>query len=157
MKKNVLFRTLQLLALLTVCPSLYAQTRTITGVVTSSEDGEPLIGATVTLVGKESQGVITDTDGKFTLQIDPDAKMLSIAFVGMKTREVRIPGKENVLQIVLEPEAISMDEVVVTGYGNFTKSSFTGSANTLKGDMMKDIPVMSVEQKLHTNCFTKDC
>ena len=83
--------------------------------------------------------------------------MLSIAFVGMKTREVRIPGKENVLQIVLEPEAISMDEVVVTGYGNFTKSSFTGSANTLKGDMMKDIPVMSVEQKLHTNCFTKDC
>lgn len=148
MKKNVLFRTLQLSALLTVCPSLYAQTRTITGVVTSSEDGEPLIGATVTLAGKESQGVITDTDGKFTLQIDPDAKMLSIAFVGMKTREVRIPGKENVLQIVLEPEAISMDEVVVTGYGNFTKSSFTGSANTLKGDMMKDIPVMSVEQKL---------
>ena len=148
MKKNVLFRTLQLSALLTVCPSLYAQTRTITGVVTSSEDGEPLIGATVTLAGKESQGVITDTDGKFTLQIDPDAKMLSIAFVGMKTREVRIPGKGNVLQIVLEPEAISMDEVVVTGYGNFTKSSFTGSANTLKGDMMKDIPVMSVEQKL---------
>lgn len=148
MKKNVLFRTLQLSALLTVCPSLYAQTRTITGVVTSSEDGEPLIGATVTLAGKESQGVITDTDGKFTLQIDPDAKMLSIAFVGMKTREVRIPGKGSVLQIVLEPEAISMDEVVVTGYGNFTKSSFTGSANTLKGDMMKDIPVMSVEQKL---------
>ena len=139
---------MQLSALLTVCPSLYAQTRTITGVVTSSEDGEPLIGATVTLAGKESQGVITDTDGKFTLQIDPDAKMLSIAFVGMKTREVRIPGKGNVLQIVLEPEAISMDEVVVTGYGNFTKSSFTGSANTLKGDMMKDIPVMSVEQKL---------
>ena len=55
MKKNVLFRTLQLSALLTVCPSLYAQTRTISGVVTSSEDGEPLIGATVTLAGKESQ------------------------------------------------------------------------------------------------------
>lgn len=43
---------------------------------------------------------------------------------------------------------MNLDEVVVTGYGNFTKSSFTGSANTLKADMLKDIPVMSVEQKL---------
>lgn len=66
----------------------------------------------------------------------------------MKTAEIRVPRKNSVLNIVLEPESMNLDEVVVTGYGNFTKSSFTGSANTLKADMLKDIPVMSVEQKL---------
>lgn len=62
--------------------------------------------------------------------------------------EVHVPRKNSVLNIVMEPESMNLDEVVVTGYGNFTKSSFTGSANTLKADMLKDIPVMSVEQKL---------
>lgn len=65
----------------------------------------------------------------------------------MKTQLIKVPKKEH-LNVVLQPETMNLEEVVVTGYGNFTKSSFTGSANTLKGDMMKDIPVMSVEQKL---------
>lgn len=73
--------------------------------------------------------------------------MLVVAYLGMKTLELRVP-KRNVINVELKPDAMKLDEVVVTGYGNFSKSSFTGSANTLKADMMKDIPVMSVEQKL---------
>ena len=66
----------------------------------------------------------------------------------MKTQEIRVPRKEKELKIVLIPETMDIDEVVVTGYGNFSKSSFTGSANTLRTDMLKEVPVMSVEQKL---------
>ena len=48
----------------------------------------------------------------------------------------------------MQPDTQVLQEIVVTGYGNFTKSSFTGSANTIRADMMKDVPVMNVEQKL---------
>lgn len=142
------FKTAMLLASFFVCQQLVAQRRIITGTVISSEDGEPLIGATLVLAGDESKGVITDVDGKFSMEVDSDYKIMTVAYIGMKTVEVRIPRKKSVVNVIMEPETVTMDEVVVTGYGNFTKSSFTGSANTLKGDMMKDIPVMSVEQKL---------
>lgn len=87
-------------------------------------------------------------DGKYTLQVEPGNETLIVSYIGMKTQEVRIPRKNKVLNIIMEPESMNLEEVVVTGYGNFTKSSFTGSANTLKADMLKDVPVMTVEQKL---------
>lgn len=65
----------------------------------------------------------------------------------MKTQELKAPSS-GILNISLEAESMNLDEVVVTGYGNFSKSSFTGSANTLRADMMKNVPVMTVEQKL---------
>ena len=126
---------------------LNAQSRVVSGFVTSAEDGEPLIGATVSVKGDESRGVVTDINGKYILQINENDKILVVAYLGMKTLELRVP-KRNVINVELKPDAMNLDEVVVTGYGNFSKSSFTGSANTLKADMMKDIPVMSVEQKL---------
>lgn len=126
---------------------LNAQSRVVSGFVTSAEDGEPLIGATVSVKGDESRGVVTDINGKYALQINENDKILVVAYLGMKTLELRVP-KRNVINVELKPDAMNLDEVVVTGYGNFSKSSFTGSANTLKADMMKDIPVMSVEQKL---------
>lgn len=137
-----------LLALFCFSQQIVAQRRVITGTVISSEDGEPLIGATLQLAGDASKGVITDVDGKFSMEVDSDDKVITVAYIGMKTMEVRVPHKKDMIHVVMEPESVAMDEVVVTGYGNFTKSSFTGSANTLKGDMMKNIPVVSVEQKL---------
>lgn len=116
-------------------------------VVTSADEKEALIGVSITVKGNESVGTITDINGKYTLQAEPDQTLI-VSYIGMKTMEVNVPRKNSVLNIVMEPESMNLDEVVVTGYGNFTKSSFTGSANTLKADMLKDIPVMSVEQKL---------
>ena len=106
-----------------------------------------MIGVSITIKGNEAIGTITDPEGKYSLQVEPDQTLI-VSYIGMKTAEIRVPRKNSVLNIVLEPESMNLDEVVVTGYGNFTKSSFTGSANTLKADMLKDIPVMSVEQKL---------
>lgn len=124
-----------------------AQQRTISGTIVSSEGNEPLIGATITVKGTETRGTVTDVNGKYTLQIEAKDKILVVAYLGMKTQHLKVPAT-NKLDIVLEPENMRLDDVVVTGYGNFTKSSFTGSANTLKGDLMKNIPVVSVEQKL---------
>ena len=125
-----------------------AQQLNISGVVISSEDNEPLIGATVSVKGNPTKGVITDINGQFQLSVETGTKMLVVSYMGMKTQEIRVPRREKELKIVLIPETMDIDEVVVTGYGNFSKSSFTGSANTLRTDMLKEVPVMSVEQKL---------
>ena len=86
--------------------------------VTSSDDKQPLIGATVSVKGAPSRGVVTDMDGRYTLHVEPSDKILVVSYVGMKTIEVRVP-KSGVLNVELRPESLSMDEVVVTGYGNF--------------------------------------
>ena len=124
-----------------------AQLRTITGIVLSKEDKLPLIGATVSVKGKPGHGVVTDMDGAYSIEVDAKDKILVFAYLSMKTQEIKIT-KASRVDVILAPEEMELEEVVVTGYGNFTKSSFTGSANTLKGDLMKNIPVVSVEQKL---------
>ena len=126
---------------------MQAQQLEIKGIVTSSDDKLPLIGATVAVKGVAERGVVTDIDGRFVLDVEASDKILVVSYVGMKTAEVKVP-KNGVLNVVLTPESQNLEEVVVTGYGNFSKSSFTGSANTLRADMLKNVPVLSVEQKL---------
>ncbi len=123
-----------------------AQTRQIKGTVISAEDKEPLIGATVIVKGSLS-GTETDIDGNFTIDVGPDAKTILIDYIGMVQAAVPVP-KNDILNVALKSKELNLEEVVVTGYGNFTKSSFTGSANTLRADMLKNVPVVSVEQKL---------
>ncbi|WP_445323233.1 SusC/RagA family TonB-linked outer membrane protein [Phocaeicola sp. HCN-40430] len=146
---KTIFRIKILLAILiSLCyQPLLAQNKEIKGIVTSAEDGEPLIGATISVKGNEAQGVVTDIEGKYILQIPNSDCTLVVAYLGMRTQELKAPSS-GILNISLEAESMSLDEVVVTGYGNFSKSSFTGSANTLRADMMKNVPVMTVEQKL---------
>lgn len=146
---KTIFRIKILLAILiSLCyQPLLAQNKEIKGIVTSAEDGEPLIGATISVKGNEAQGVVTDIEGKYILQIPNSDCTLVVAYLGMKTQELKAPSSD-ILNISLEAESMNLDEVVVTGYGNFSKSSFTGSANTLRADMMKNVPVMTVEQKL---------
>lgn len=142
-KLAVLFLAGLFLQIGTVC----AQNRTINGIVTMGQNNEPLVGVTIFVKGAETMGVVSDIDGHYTLTVKPDAKEITFRYIGMK--EVRMPVPANgTLNVKMIPESTNLDEVVVTGYGNFSKSSFTGSANTLKGDMIKDVPVLSVEQKL---------
>ncbi len=89
--------------------------KTITGTVTSAEDGSALPGVSVVVKGT-SIGTITDVDGKYTLTgVPEDAKTLVFSFVGYKTLEVPITG--NVINVKLEPEAVAVEEVVVTALG----------------------------------------
>ena len=110
------------------------------------EQGEAVIGASV-LVKGTSTGTVTNLDGQFTLSA-PANGTLVISYVGMQTMEVAVSPK---IHVILRSDAELLDEVVVTGYGTFKKSSFTGSAATVNTDKLKDVPVTSVSDKLAGN------
>ena len=109
----------------------------ITGKVTD-QTGNPLPGVTVAIKGT-SLGGATDVDGNYSIEI-PSGKeiVLVFSFVGMNTREILYQGKENI-NVVLEEEIKGMDEVVVTGYFNKNKSSFTGTAKSYTAEELKQV------------------
>ena len=87
----------------------FAQTK-VTGTVIAQEDGEPVIGASVVIDGL-NKGVVTDVDGKFTISV-PAGKRLQVSYIGMKTQLVKPKAG---MRIVLEPDATTLQDVVVTG------------------------------------------
>lgn len=95
--------------------ALVAQTRTITGTVTGSDDGQPIPGASVFVKGT-TMGTITQIDGDYTINVPQDAEVLVFSFVGMETQEQEIAGR-SVINVSLGSDAIQMDEVVVTAIG----------------------------------------
>jgi len=92
-----------------------AQTRVISGVVTSSEDKSPIPGVTV-VVKSTTIGTTTNIDGKYVLSVPAKYEFLTFSYVGMKTKEVKI-GESMSLDVVLEPDVMNMDEIVVTAIG----------------------------------------
>ena len=125
-----------------------AQVTKVTGTVISSEDNFPVVGASV-LVEGTTLGTITDIDGNFTLENIPEsAKRIVISFIGMKTQHVHI---KPVLNITLHSDAEVLDEVMVVAYGTAKKSSFTGSATSMKADdinSQKESLVKSLQGKM---------
>jgi len=108
--------TILMAFLLIACSlALHAQGTQIKGKVTSSEDGSTLPGATVMVTGTTIV-TVTDADGNYTLNLPPEAKAITVSFVGMKTKEIQIGGQA-VINIILEPEAKNIEEVVVTAMG----------------------------------------
>ena len=99
-----------------------AQTQ-VSGTVTSSEDGSPVIGASIKVVGTNT-GTVTNIDGNFSLNVSANAK-LEVSYIGMVTKTVK--AAEN-MKIVLDTDNQSLDEVMVVAYGTAKKSAFTGSA-----------------------------
>ncbi len=109
---------------------LMAQNRTVTGTVSSAEDGEPVIGASVIVPGTNI-GTVTDIDGQFSLKVPENAKTLRVSYVGMAPQDVKISNKMN---IVLDSDNEILDEVMVVAFGQQKKSSFTGSAAVVKSE-----------------------
>jgi len=108
--------TIFLALLMFVClQGAFAQTRIITGTVTSSDDKQPIPGVTV-LVKSTTIGTTTNLDGKYVLTIPGNYKTIQFSFVGMKTQEVTI-GSSDVINLVMDPDIMNMDEVVVTAIG----------------------------------------
>jgi len=91
----------------------FAQGRNVSGIVTSAEDGEPVPGATV-LVKGTTVGAATDADGKYSLSIPADGKVLVFSFIGTVTQEINI-GAQSIIDVILQPDVQSLNEVVITG------------------------------------------
>lgn len=123
-----------------------AQT-TVTGTVTSSEDGKGIPGATV-LVKGTTVGITTDLSGKYSLKIPASGKVLQFSFVGMKTKEVTI-GNQNVINVALDPDALDIEGVVVTALGiSREKKSLGYSVQEATGEEMTRAANPSLESTL---------
>ncbi|MDR1980422.1 MAG: carboxypeptidase-like regulatory domain-containing protein, partial [Tannerellaceae bacterium] len=102
-----------LLCFITSIGFVTAQTTKVTGIVISAEDNEPVIGASIVAKGT-TVGTVTDFDGSFSLDVPASAKTLVISYIGMKSQEVAVAPR---VSIVLETNALAIDEVVVTAFG----------------------------------------
>ena len=103
--------------------SVLAQTK-ISGTVYSQDDGQPIIGAAVQVLGT-STGMLTDVEGKFSLTMPQGKNTLRISYLGMETKDVQA---KNGMRVFLKSDAKTLDDVLVIGYGTSKKSAFTGSA-----------------------------
>jgi TonB-linked SusC/RagA family outer membrane protein len=120
--------------LLFISAGVFSQSIKVSGVIISEEDKEPIIGASVVAKGNTAIGTVTDVSGNFSLNVPEGTKTLVISYIGMKTIEV--PAKEQV-EVVMQPDAQVLDEVVITGMQRVDKRLFTGA--TTKIDASKAI------------------
>lgn len=123
-----------------------AQTRKITGTVSSADDGSAIPGVTVLIKGT-TDGVLTDIEGKYQISVAKDGAVLQFSFVGMEKKEVAV-GVSNVIDVSLVSVATNLDEIVVIGYGSQIKSKVTGNVSRVSGNVIKNTPVPSVQQAM---------
>ena len=123
-----------------------AQTK-VNGTVVSQEDGDPVIGASVLVVGTNI-GTVTNANGQFELTLPQGRNTLRISYVGMETAE--LAARPN-MRVVLASDQHSLDEVIVVAYGTAKKSAFTGSAAVLNADELSKHTVSSITEALAGN------
>lgn len=120
-----------------------AQTN-IKGYVTSSEDNEPVIGASVQVKGTKI-GAVTDVDGVFILKVKPGTEIV-VSYLGMETQTVKA---SNNMRVVLRPDDTTLSEVVVTGYGSARKlGTIAGSVESVGSDKLANRPVANIGDAL---------
>ncbi|OUQ53019.1 hypothetical protein B5E60_09095 [Alistipes sp. An116] len=120
--------------------------RDITGSV-KSLSGDAMAGVTVMVKGT-TIGTTTGANGVFSLKVPTDARALTVSFVGYVTREVALSAQKTVYTVILEEDVVSMDEVVVIGYGSVAKRDLTGSVASVSGRSLADSPVSNMAQAL---------
>ena len=124
---------------------LFAQTADrmdVSGTVVD-RNGEPVVGASVIVIGT-MKGTITDIDGAFYLSNVAKDATLSVDLLGYKTAALPLAGRSKV-NIVLEDDALALEESVVVGYGQMKKSDLTGSVASVKPEKLTDIPANSID------------
>ena len=140
---NVL-KTLGVLFLLAMCPLwISAQNVTVKGMV--SDDGGPVIGATVKEKGATT-GSVTDLDGKYTISVKPGS-ILQVSYLGYQTQEVRV-GNKTTINVVLKPDEKMLSEVVVVGYGQMKRADVTGSVVSINEKAVERSVPTSIDQVL---------
>ena len=143
MKKRL---TLFMTSLLLCVGSALAQTK-VSGTVFSQEDGQPIIGAAVKVVGTQT-GALTDVNGKFSVPLPTGKTELEITYLGFEGKTVKA---KNGMRIFLKADAKSLDEVIVVAFGTAKKSAFTGSAKAVGSDDIKLTQTTSVTGALAGN------
>lgn len=120
---------------------------TVSGVVTSAEDGQPLIG--VNVIAGPTHGVSTLVDGSYSIQVAPGA-VLKFQYIGYTSAEFAVlPGKSAVTHnLSMQSDSQALDEVVVVAYGTRKKGTIAGSVSTVKAADINDVPTAGFDQAL---------
>ncbi|PXV61005.1 TonB-linked SusC/RagA family outer membrane protein [Dysgonomonas alginatilytica] len=145
-KVRIIHRFVLILALVFIVPvTIFAQGKSITGLVTDSKTGEPLIGVSVAAEGTTT-GTITDIEGRFSLNV-PQNSTLKLVYMGYITQSVQVGNQTN-LNIKLVEDSKLLDEVVVVGFGTQKKVNLTGAVGIATAKDIQDRPVMLATQAL---------
>jgi TonB-linked SusC/RagA family outer membrane protein len=142
MKHKIFSLCLSLMTVFMAIPA-YSQNQTVKGSVVD-EQGDPIIGATVSINGNSKNGTVTDLDGKFTLQV-PAGKGIKISYIGYKTQ---IVSNLNNPRIVLKEDENTLNDVVVVGYGSLKQKNVTGAVEVINTEELKDLSVTNLSEAL---------
>jgi len=143
-------RKLILYLLIFVCSGFQVLvSQTVTGTVTSAQDGTTLPGVTVAVKGK-TIGTTTNSNGTYSITVETDVDILVFSFVGMKALEVPVEGRSTI-DVVMEQSILGIDDVIVVAYGTATKATYTGSAAVVGTEKLEKLQVTSIAQALQGN------
>lgn len=145
-KKMKINKEYLLLLFVFMCSVTYAQKRSITGKVISSDDSMPLPAVSVVVKGT-STGSSTDFDGNYSIEVDGSNATLIFSYLGFTTQEVTV-GTKNSVNITLKSDVNALDEIVVVGYGAVKKSDITGSVSSVNNEELTAFPVLDAAQAL---------
>ncbi|MDR1592962.1 MAG: TonB-dependent receptor [Prevotellaceae bacterium] len=135
--------TLLLVCFMMSAGLVFAQNKQVTGLV-KDDAGEPVTGASVVVKGT-SVGILTGSDGKFSLDVPQSATTIVVSYIGFKEAEINAAPY---VEVVLEQDVSALDEVVVVAYGTAKKSSFTGSAAVIDKKKLEKRTVSNVTKAL---------
>src|SRR4051812_37314736 len=135
---RTLLKAVFFLVLLTNGATLFAQQKTVTGKITSQQNGEPLQGVSVTVKGTNNT-VMSDAEGNFSIPVPSAQSVLVLSYVGFNAQEVKA-GNSSSLSLRLIPGSNKLEEVVVIGYGQVKKRDLTGAVVSIKGDEVTKVP-----------------
>lgn len=147
MNKGQKFLTVVIFLLLGSSIGLFAQSLVkVSGIVTSSDDGLPLIGAAV-MTG-DGDGVITSLDGDYQIEVAPGTELI-FSTIGFQEHRVIVPqGATYKCDVAMEPESMKLDDVVVIAYGVRKKGTVAGSVSTVKSEKLENTPTAAFDQAL---------
>ena len=137
-------KTSILFFLLAISSQLFSQ-NLVAGKVTD-ESGVPLAGVTIIIKGTTT-GIITGTDGMFTIPDVPENSILQFSYVGMKTQEIAFVG-QSMIDLILKEDRIGIEEVVAVGYGIQKRTTMTGAIAAVKGEAIKTVNVTNLSNSI---------
>lgn len=117
----------------------------VSGVITN-RDAQPVVGASIVEKGT-NRGTVSSTDGSYTFRVSSPDAVLIYSFFGCKTQEVAVANRTKI-DIVLQDEAIALEEVVAIGYGTMKKSDLTGAVASVKSELLDNKPIASFDNAL---------
>lgn len=127
--------------------SALAQSYRVKGNVASKTGNEPLIGVSILQKGT-TNGVVTDIDGNYELQIQGGEATLVFSYIGMQTQELKVNSRTGVLNVTMLDDSQMIDDVVVVAYGVRKKGTIAGSVSTVKSEKLENVPTASFDQAL---------